>query len=182
MSLDEFDRAEGQSGSLYELSRGVVTVVDVPGLKHFAQVNSLHRQLRAYEAANPGVIHAIASGSECKILLEDLQSERHPDVAVYKTPPPEMDDEHVWSVWVPELVVEVVSSGSEQRDYEQKPEEYLRFGISEYWIVDGLKSEMLLHSRARGRWKKQIVRPEVRYQTPLLPGFAIDLVAVLAAR
>jgi Uma2 family endonuclease len=38
----------------------------------------------------------------------------------------------------PRLVVEVVSPGeiNRKRDYEQKPREYQRFGIPEYWIVD----------------------------------------------
>lgn len=181
MTLDEFDQAEGTSGSLYELSRGVVTVVDVPGVRHFAQVNSLNRQFRGYDITNPGRIYAIAGGSDCKILLQDLQSERHPDVAVYMKPPPE--DENVWAIWVPEIVVEVISPGSEKRDYEEKPEEYLQFGISEYWVVDGAKGEMLVHRRVGGRWRKQIVRPtDERYQTQLLPGFALDLAAVFAAR
>jgi hypothetical protein len=30
MSLEEFDRAEGQEGCLYELSWGIVSVSDVP--------------------------------------------------------------------------------------------------------------------------------------------------------
>jgi Uma2 family endonuclease len=38
----------------------------------------------------------------------------------------------------PRLVVEVVSLGeaNRKRDYEQKPREYQRMGIPEYWIVD----------------------------------------------
>jgi Uma2 family endonuclease len=38
----------------------------------------------------------------------------------------------------PRLVVEVVSPGepNRKRDYEQKPREYQRMGIPEYWIVD----------------------------------------------
>lgn len=180
MSLDEFDDAEGQSGYLYELSRGVVTVVDVPHPKHLAQAATIRDQFVLYQAACPGQIHRVATAGECKILVVDLESERHPDVAVYKTPPP--DDANVWAVWVPEIVVEVVSPGSEQRDYEEKPEEYLRFGIREYWIVNIYKGEMLVLRRVGGRWKEQIVRPEERYQTQLLPGFALDLAAVFAAR
>ena len=38
----------------------------------------------------------------------------------------------------PALVMEVVSEGSEahERDYVTKCEEYLAFGIREYWIID----------------------------------------------
>ncbi len=82
MSLDEFDQAEGREGYLYELSRGVITVTDVPAPRHLAQVNALKRQIHAYDLAHPDRIHTIASGSECKILLAALESE----------PPPRPDD------------------------------------------------------------------------------------------
>ena len=38
MSLEEFDHAEGQEGYLYELSRGVITVADVPRRRHLLLV------------------------------------------------------------------------------------------------------------------------------------------------
>jgi hypothetical protein len=38
-----------------------------------AQVNALRRTVHAYDAAHPGQIHTIASGSECKIPLADRQ-------------------------------------------------------------------------------------------------------------
>jgi hypothetical protein len=35
MSLAEFEQAEGQEGYVYELSRGIITVSDVPTRMHF---------------------------------------------------------------------------------------------------------------------------------------------------
>src|SRR5205823_3131080 len=132
MSLAEFERAEGQEGHLYELGRGVVVVSDVPNPPHLVQVTGIRRQFNAYDLANPGAIYAICSGSEGKILLEDMQSERHPDLLIYKTPPPSQEAD-VWFSWIPEIVIEVVSLGSEHRDYVEKREEYLQFGVREYW-------------------------------------------------
>src|SRR5262245_17437405 len=106
MSLADFEHAEVEEGYLYELGRGVIVVSDVPKPAHLELVNEIRRQLVAYDLANPGMIHAIAGGAECKLLVEALQSERHPDLAVYKTPPPSEGDD-VWSIWVPELVIEV---------------------------------------------------------------------------
>jgi Uma2 family endonuclease len=174
MSLDEFDHAEGREGYLYELSRGVITGTDVPAPRHLAQVNALKRQVHAYDLAHPGRIHTIASGSECKILLAGLESERHPDLTIYKTPPPEGDDD-VWSAWIPEIVIEVVSPSSRHRDYEEKPEEYLQFGVLEYWIIDAKKREMLVLRRSRGRWSERAVRPPDTYGTRILPGFVLDV-------
>lgn len=180
MSLEEFDHAEGEEGHLYELSRGVITVVDVPGTKHLAQVNEIRRQFAAYDLANAGKIAVIAGSGECKILLADLESERHPDRAVYKTRSPE-EEPDLWASWVPEIVVEVASPGSEQRDYVEKREEYLLFGVLEYWIIDAGKREMLVLRRSRGRWAERTVRPPQVYRTRLLPGFDFDIAAVFQA-
>ncbi len=178
MTLDEFDLAEGVEGHLYELGRGVVVVTDVPGPSRFAQIEAIRRQLYRYDAAHPGVIHGIAAGSDAKILVDEEQSERHPDLFVYKTPPPKTD---VWSTWVPEIVIEVVSKSSAHRDYEEKPAEYLAFGVSEYWIVDAAKEQMTVLRRSRGKWAPSIVKPGEMYQTRLLPAFTLDLAPVLNA-
>jgi Uma2 family endonuclease len=178
MTLDEFDQAEGLEGYNYELGRGVITVVDVPHPRHFAQVDEIRRQFSAYTVAHPGRIFGIAGGAECKILVDGLASERHPDVAIYQTPPPEED---VWSQWVPEIVVEVVSPSSRHRDYEEKPDEYLRFGVVEYWIVDAEKELMRALRRSRGRWAPRDVRPSETYRTRLLPGFQFEIAPVFRA-
>jgi hypothetical protein len=170
MSLVDFDHAEVQEGYLYELGRGVIVVSDVPKRRHLGQVLEIRKQLGAYQLANPNRIYAICSGSECKLLISRYESERHPDLAVYKTLPPE-EGEDFWSTWIPELVIEVVSPGSELRDYQEKREEYLAFGVHEYWIVDADKEEILVLRRVGGRWRERIVRSPEIYQPGVLPGF-----------
>jgi Uma2 family endonuclease len=177
MSLAEFDHAEVQEGYLYELGRGVIVVSDVPKKRHLYQVESIRDQLVAYKLTRPGRIQVIASGSECKVLVEGYESERHPDLSVYTTPAPE-DGDDFWSSWIPELVIEVVSPGSGSRDYQEKREEYLAFGVHEYWIFNLDKEEMLVLQRVGGRWRERAVRPGEVYQTRILPGlqFQCDLV------
>ncbi len=99
MDLTDFDRVEVQEGYLDELGRGRIVVSDVPGADHLAMVLDLRDQLIVYKASHPGVISADAGGGECKILLSEVNSERHPDVAVYTTPSPTGGD--VWSIRVP---------------------------------------------------------------------------------
>jgi Uma2 family endonuclease len=180
MSLAEFDHAEVQGGYLYELSRGIITVSDVPNPAHFAQFNVLRRQFTACELAHPERIHGIGGGGECKILLAGLESERHPDLAIYRTPPPAADEE-VWAMWIPEIVVEIVSAGSAPRDYEEKREEYLQFGVQEYWIVDAEREQVLVLRRAAGRWAERVLRPPEVYRTRLLPGFEFHCAPVFEA-
>lgn len=179
MSLDEFDRAIGREGYLYELNKRVIEVTDVPHPKHLAQVQEVRDQVVVYRLAHPDVIHTVAGSNESKILLAPDQSERHPDLSIYLGPPPEVGD--VWSLWIPAIVVEVVSPSSIKRDYEDKPDEYLGFGIDEYWIVDAAKRQMTANVRWRGQWKPKVVKGSQKYTTRHLPGFTLDLKRVFAA-
>jgi Uma2 family endonuclease len=180
MSLADFDHADVQEGYLYELGRGVIVVSDVPKRRHLAQVLETRKQLTLYQLAYPNRIHAICAGSECKLLIGRYESERHPDLAVYKTLLPEEDDDF-WSTWIPELVIEVISLGSELRDYQEKREEYLAFGVREYWIFDADKEEMLVLQRVDGRWRERIVRPHDIYKTRLFPGLQFSCERVFQA-
>lgn len=179
MSLDKFDRAIGREGYLYELSKGVIEVVNVPHPSHGKQIQAIRNQLVVFQELNPGLIELVAGGSDAKILLDSEQSERHPDISIYLTPAPDTRD--VWSLWVPAIVVEVVSPSSTRRDYEEKPDEYLAFGVDEYWIVDAARRQMTALLRWRGKWKPKVLRPTQKYTTRHLPAFSLDLKRVFAA-
>jgi Uma2 family endonuclease len=180
MSLADFEHAEVQEGHLYELGRGIIIVSDVPNPRHLRQVNAIRRQLAAYDLAHPGRIDTLAGGAECKILLDDQESERHPDLAVYLTPAP-LETAEVWQTWVPEIVIEVISTDSSHRDYEEKRDEYLAFGVREYWIVDADRQEMTVHRRRAGRWQKSTVAAGAIYRTSLLPGLEFHLTPIFDA-
>jgi Uma2 family endonuclease len=158
MSWRDFEFAQVQEGYLYELGRGRIVVSDVPKPRHFVQVKSIRGQFSKYELDYPARIFGVASGSECKLLVPDLDSERHPDLSIYKTAPPSNDNK-VWRRWLPELVIEVISLGSETRDYVEKLEEYLNIGVKEYWIVDFPRRRMLVFRRVRDKWVERSIRP-----------------------
>jgi Uma2 family endonuclease len=181
MSLEEFEHAEAQEGYLYELSRGIITVSDGPNRLHMLLVAATRDQLQDYKSLNRGRIHIIASGNECKLLIPAFDSERHPDLSLYLTEPPPIEDANLWRHWFPEIVIEVVSPSSHQRDYEEKPDEYLRRGAREYWIIDPRKRVMVVMRRTRNRWTESLVRPPALYRTRLLPGLEFSCGAVFAA-
>jgi Uma2 family endonuclease len=114
------------------------------------------------------------------LLIRSYESERHPDLTVYKALPPEEGDDF-WSAWIPELVIEVVSPCSELRDYQEKGEEYLAFGVNEYWIFDADKEEMLVLQRAGRCWRERIIRPPEIYKTRLFPGLQFSCERVFQA-
>jgi Uma2 family endonuclease len=181
MSLAEFEHAQVQEGYLYELSRGIITVSDVPNRRHMLLVAATRDQLQDYKSLNRGRIHIIASGNECKLLIPAFDSERHPDLSVFLTEPPPIENASLWRHWFPEIVIEVVSPSSRKRDYEEKPAEYLRRGAREYWIIDPRKRALVVMRRVRNRWTESTVKPPALYQTRSLPGLEFSCGAVFEA-
>jgi Uma2 family endonuclease len=179
MSLTEFYHAEVKEGYRYELGRGVVIVSEIPNYRHLLQVDGIRQLLLAHWISRAEHSHLVASAGECKIPVACFESERHPDLAVYRTPP--SDEEDPWFTWIPEIVIEIVSPESEHRDYVEKREEYLAFAVREYWIVDADKEEVLVLKRIREHWRERVLRPHETYQTRLLPGFTLDCGAIFRA-
>ena len=172
MAFDEFVDADFEgSHALYELARGVIVVTEIPGIDHGRIVLRLAGRLAFYSRDHPGVINYQAGGGECRIRLPGMASDRHPDQAVYLLPPP--PESKPWTVWPPSLVVEVVSPGSEGRDYVEKREEYLRAGVLEYWILDPGSRQMKVHLRAGDTWIEGVVGADAVHATHLLPGLEV---------
>ena len=82
MSLKAFEFATVEEGWLCELARGYVVVSEVANYYHGMQIVAIHALLWTYYAAHPGTIHAILGTMECKVLIPQLESERHPDIAI----------------------------------------------------------------------------------------------------
>ena len=172
MTLDDFIEAEFEvAHHLYELARGVIVVTETPGINHGRTVGRLARIFVLYDETHPGVINYRAGGGECRLRLPGMQSDRHPDQAVYLGPPP--PGPKPWTHWIPDLVVEVVSRGGKKRDYVEKREEYLRVGVREYWIIDPMARQMRVLRRAGDVWDEVVVAPGATYRTHLLPGLEV---------
>jgi len=180
MTLDEFAQVEGRPGYHYELQKGVILVVDVPGVPHLLVCQAIRNALVAYQLAHPSKSMIVASGTEMALRMPEQQSERHPDLAVYLTPPP-VADAQPWDYWIPEIAVEVVSKGSEDRDYRIKREEYLRAGLREYWIIDPLNRVVILLVRRADTWREMPVGEAEGIRTSLLPEFNLPLTDVFAS-
>jgi len=177
MTLDEFVAAEGTEGWLYELARGIVVVTQVPYPSHGRTVRRIARTFDRYDEAHPGLIEYAAGGGECRLRLPGMQSDRHPDQAVYLTPPPR--GKRVWHRWIPAIVVEIVSRRGEDRDYIEKREEYLRCGVLEYWIFDPERRKLLVLQREGDVWAERELGESDDYRSELLPGLVVSVGEIL---
>ena len=181
MSLRAFEFVEVEEGYLCELARGYVVVSEVPNYYHAAQLDLIQDFFRFYKVSHAGKIHMVLGGAECKLLMPDWESERHPDLAVYLTPPVGPKTRKMWRNWVPEIIVEVVSPRSGDRDYVEKREEYWTLGAKEYWIVDAAMGKVMQLRRGRTDWIERELFVNDFCETKLLPGFKMPCQAIFDA-
>lgn len=181
MSLKAFEFAQVEEGYLYELARGYVVVSEVPNFAHMRQSSLIRKRLDVYDSMNPGIVYEILVSMESKVLIPDWESERHPGIAVYLTPPKVKKDRTMWRTWTPDLVIEVVSESSRDRDYTEKRDEYWTLGVKEYWIVDAKLQQVLVLRRGRSQWIEKTLGPADACETKLLPGFKLQCKAVFDA-
>ena len=117
----------------YELIAGELFVSRAPGLPHQLVLQRLQVALVTFLEANPIGIVAPGAGavfSEYDSVIPDLvfvRNERWEKIVANER-----------FVAAPDLVIEVVSRGKENRDrdFKAKRQLYGRSGVAEYWIVD----------------------------------------------
>jgi Uma2 family endonuclease len=83
-----------------------------------------------------------------------------------------------------DLAVEVVSEDERdrKRDLVDKPQDYAKAGISEYWIVDPQEERITVFVLDGQTYRKHgVFAPGEQAASVLLPGFAVDVAAVFAA-
>ncbi len=74
-----------------------------------------------------------------------------------------------------DIVIEVVSPESAERDYSVKYREYEAAGVQEYWLIDADRRVFDIHERvADGRYQRRLPDASQFVTSALLPGFALD--------
>lgn len=151
--LIDFLAADVEEGHVYELNRGVLDVTKVPGTMHRQVCWNLDRCFARYDLARPGAILCAGGGSEFQLVIPEFASGRNPDAAVILRPEPTTEDRNPR----PALAAEVVSRRSVHRDYVLKREEYLAYGLLEYWIVDFWARKLTMLVRVGDAWTEQVL-------------------------
>jgi Uma2 family endonuclease len=81
----------------------------------------------------------------------------------------------------PDLVIEILSPSTTDRDRFVKRGIYARFGVREYWIIDGAARTVEVLTLKDGRFELLgIFEENDRLSTPVLPDLDLDLTAIWA--
>jgi Uma2 family endonuclease len=179
MTLEEFFDAEEQEGYRYELARAILEVTHVPGERHGLIVGYFYDAISRYRQGKTDRILRYGGASELRLWLPTPVSGRNPDVAVVLRNTPRDVHDHL----PPALAIEVVSEGSEahERDYATRREEYLAYGLREYWIVDPFLHRVTVLIRNGDAWVERVFVDGQTAEGLVLPGFAIPVNDIWAA-
>ncbi len=133
----------GDYGEHVEWIDGKVIAMSAVSVRHELLTLFFKMLLKIYiESTGGGVVLGDPVVMRCNM---DLPA-RQPDILVLL--PERMNYLHENEVAGPaNLVIEVVSPGSEARDRGEKFREYEQGGVDEYWIVDPLRRESLFYVR-----------------------------------
>jgi Uma2 family endonuclease len=75
-----------------------------------------------------------------------------------------------------DIVIEVVSEESIERDYGEKFHEYEKGGVPEYWTIDSLRRETRFYRlHENGLYQRHMEDENGNYMTPALPGLLVHV-------
>jgi Uma2 family endonuclease len=177
MTPEEFDDVEEYDDEYnYELVHGVLVVVPIPKEGEVGPNEELGRWLRNYQADHPQ--GQVLDDTLPERFVRTRTSRRRADRLIWAglgRVPNFADD-------VPTIAVEFPSHAKRdrRRDYEDKRQEYMEIGISEYWIIDRFRRAMTVVRQTPAGPQELVVSEGETYTTPLLPGFELPLARLLA--
>ena len=156
----------------YELLDGDLVMVPAPNLKHQEVQGRLHYKLVEFILDRELGKLLLAP---CDVVLSDSDVVQ-PDLLFVSR-----DREHLLSngnnvQGAPDLVIEILSPSTADKDQGVKRELYGRYGVAEYWLVDPLAETVSIHRRRAGKLTAtRTVRRGEALRSPLLAGLELHL-------
>jgi Uma2 family endonuclease len=171
----EADYFNLHTNHLVEFSEGCLEFLPMPTHAHQMIVALLYGFLKSFvDAQDPGGI----------VLFAPLWVRlwpgkiREPDLVYMRS----SHRSRIHDYWEgADLVIEVVSKGNPSHDRHTKRAEYARAGIPEFWLVDTLERQIIVHVLDEGTYREAgVYGPGTAAGSVLLAGWIVNVDAVLA--
>jgi len=174
LTLEEFLALPESRHRVEYIGGQVVAEVTEPALRHLLAENLLRDALGSWARVNGGMAFSgpfdllIPGGQVFQADALLVRAEHLPRML----PRPQR--------WPPDLVVEVTSPSTRNRDLGVKRDGYEAMGVPEYWVVDLRDDVVWVHRLAGGRYGQPVAhrRGDV-LTTPVAPGLAVDVTALV---
>ena len=158
----------------YEILDGELFVVPAPNIRH--QRIAIRLQLRLFQHVEQNGLGELLA-APCDVLLSE-ENVVQPDILfVAKTRLRIIGKTNVPGA--PDMVAEILSPGTRQKDLAIKRKIYARFGVQEYWIVDpDRKTVEVLSWTESGYHTEAIVPAGGTLNSALFPGLNLNLAEI----
>ena len=169
------DLPEDEPGELVD---GRLEEEEMPTRVHEAVVTWLVYELLTWARPRGARVY----GSELKLAVGPRRG-RKPDINLFLAGTVRSRGDAPLQRHPPDLVIEVVSPrpSDGRRDRVEKPDDYARFGVRFYWIVDPhLRSIEVLERDEQGRYVRALAASAGTIAPPGLDGLTLDLDALWA--
>ena len=130
----------------YELLNGNLMMVPAPNMKHQKVLGRLYLKLGNF-AKEHGLGDVYVA--PCDVVLSDTDVVQPDLLFISRAREHTITDENVRGA--PDLVIEVLSPSTADRDLGYKHELYGRHGVLEYWIVDPMEETIAVHRQRDAR-------------------------------
>ena len=174
-TYEDYCRAPGDKR--YELLDGELMMVPAPNRTHQRILLRLGRELaRATEQHGMGEVFV----APFDVVLSDTDVVQPDVLFISRAREDRSTEENVRGA--PDLVIEILSPSTADRDVGYKHELYGRHGVLEYWVVDPVAETVAVHRQRDGRLEPAgtFGRGE-RLGTAVLEGLTLDLDDIFAS-
>ncbi len=113
-----------------------------------------------------------------KVMIALSRNDYEPDVVYFGPDKAKEFQKGHWKHPAPDMVVEVVSDGTELRDRGVKMEDYAAHAVGEYWIIDPVGESVEQYILHDGRYKLHLKAGQGPIASPVIPGFSIEIRAI----
>ncbi len=174
--LMELEIPEGDTG-LYELLNGEIVKRSSPNTPHQRTLLKLVRYLdRFNEEKNLGQLFF----APYDVYLDEYNAGIQPDLLFVSHERDFVIKENNGVVGAPDLVVEILSKGTTNRDRGIKKDIYEQFAVREYWIVDTQNRSIEVYRMENNRYRLfSFAEEEGQVKTSVLEGLELEVGAIL---
>lgn len=178
MTVKEFFDIDVEEGYIYELINGIVMRRTSPNLIHQEASANIHFALMSFiKPKNLGKVYA--APMDVYLNQYDLVV---PDLSFVATGNPAITQRSLCIEGVPDLIIEILSKGTQKTDRGTKMKQYEANKVPEYWIVDPRLKSIEVYAWRENSYEMVFYAEETgEIQSNVLAEFSLDITQFFGA-